>query len=168
MNPAHDSRTTPLDRNSPDFDQIAKTLQFFEQLGIAVFPGKYGQKGTFVSGWPRMPAHAAIARTRQEVVRRAGRLNLAARTGPTANGTIYAVIDLDNGDPDAALSGLLKRLGDAAIAVARTGPVHDDPESGRRGIHIWVAAAKGVRTGVSSAIGGDVLCLDRNGHGHLV
>jgi len=42
-------------------------LGFFERSDIAVFPSRRRRKGSYVEGWPEMPAHQAIGITRRDL-----------------------------------------------------------------------------------------------------
>jgi hypothetical protein len=139
-----------------------QSIALFQALGIAIFPGRYGQKGTYIKGWPVMPAAEAWEITRQEL-RKHGRINLAARTGPATDGNFYMVLDTDNTESIARLPLLREAYGDSIVAIVRTGPLHDGRDG--RGLHVWVRVPQPVINAKSTA--GEVLCVDRNGKGHL-
>jgi hypothetical protein len=138
------------------------TLARFEALGIAVFPGYCGRKGTYVKGWSTMPATEAWQRTREDL-RRNVSLNLAARTGQAEDGSFYAVFDNDQHYPEASLGLFQEAYGDSLIAVVRTGPHHDGHPG--RGLHIWVRVSEPVLNGHSPK--GDIFCVNNLGRGHL-
>jgi hypothetical protein len=115
-------------------------IDVLEELGVAVFPQRQGQKGTWVRGWPTVSLADALL----ERLAARGRINLAARAG---NG--IAVLDLDGKDgrePDRQLPDVLSKLGDAVIGVVSTA----------RGFHVWLAVRESVGNGYCSALGGDV------------
>jgi Bifunctional DNA primase/polymerase, N-terminal len=127
---------------------INATIGFFESWGVAVFPGPYGEKGTRVKEWPRMPVEDACRRARAEAANSHGRINLAVRTGPTACGDCLAVIDLDGRDgiaPEAALSRLQMVL-PKEIAVSRSG----------RGFAVWFTVNAPLGNGILSSLGADL------------
>lgn len=135
---------------------VTETIDRFEQLGIAVFPGIYGKKGTYIKGWPSMSVPDAIATTRAEARAHAGRINLAARTGPAVDGTCYLVVDIDDADNAVeARRRTLEVLGEHVACIVRTS----------RGQHFWIRVADPMLTGAGPF--GDVLCVNAKGLGHL-
>ena len=124
------------------------TVELFESWGVAVFPGPFGEKGVRVKEWPAVPAEDACRRAKAAAANELGRINLAARTGPTARGDCLAVIDLDGRDdvePDGALSRLLTLLPEG-VAVSSSG----------RGFHVWFTVKEPAGNGVLSAYGADI------------
>jgi hypothetical protein len=132
--------TDELPRTDSYRSQANQTLEFFAKLGIAVFPGTPNKKGSYVEGWPEMPADLAIALTLGDFAARP--VNLAGRDG-------VAVLDLDaksGVDPAEMLALLRGRLESAIIAIVRTG----------RGYHVWARIVASVGNGFCSFIGGDI------------
>ena len=128
--------------------EILVTVELFESWGVAVFPGPFGEKGVRVKEWPAVPAEDACRRAKAAAANELGRINLAARTGPTARGDCLAVIDLDGRDdvePDGALSRLLTLLPEG-VAVSSSG----------RGFHVWFTVKEPAGNGVLSAYGADI------------
>jgi hypothetical protein len=135
------------------------TVELFGSWGIATFPGPYGEKGTRIPTWPDIPAKLAghlttlylsgvvpwadeeaerwfndlndeDQRKARNAWKRAGQeSNICARTGRTAGGAWYAVIDLDGKcgiEPGQALHRLLKALpeGVPVVKTARGFQLH--------------------------------------------
>ena len=95
--------------------QTIVAVNLFASLGIAVFPGPYGDKGSRVRGWPRIDAATARAITLAESRRRD--INVVLRTGSE-----LAAIDIDGKygvDAAVALECLLAILPEG-VAVYRS------------------------------------------------
>lgn len=126
--------------DSEDLFYYSSRIALLQKLGIAVFPSRLGRKGTWVKGWPTMPAKEAA----QQLLKARGEINLAGRTGGG-----FAVIDLDakgERDPDEVLALVRRKAEDTIIAIVRT----------RRGYHIWLRVTTSVGNGYCSALGGEV------------
>ena len=135
----HATSTPPAEAHRT---HIERTISAFERLGIAVFPATLRTKGSYVEGWPHMPAAEAIARTRRDGQRT---INLAGRTG---DGVGLLDLDAKEGvDPDEMLGVLRRLVGLAIIAIVRSS----------RGYHVWLRVTASVGNGFCSYIGGEVL-----------